>query len=186
MGSEADVTQLLRQWRDGDADAVDALIPQLHAELQQISHRLMRRERPDHTLQPTALVNEAFERLIDIEVDWKDRTHFFALAARLMRRILINHAEARRAAKRGGGAIMVTLDEGSAAGEDPGLALLDVNTALEALAIEDQRKASLVEMQYFGGLTVEQMAEVTGTSVSTVTRELRFARAWLKDRLSDA
>ena len=183
MRQDMEVTQLLRRWAGGSDAARDDLMPVVYAELQAIARRLFASERQDHTLQPTALVHEAYVRLIGAEVDWQDRAHFYALSARVMRRLLIDHADARRAAKRGGGAMKVTL--GAAEGSMPAdAALADLADALRALAALDERKAQLIDMQYFAGLTTEEMATVTGLSVSTVGRELRFARAWLKDQLA--
>ncbi|MEL6414916.1 MAG: ECF-type sigma factor, partial [Pseudomonadota bacterium] len=184
MADPTDITQLLAQWSSGDDKAGDRIAPIVSYELLAISRRLLRSERASHTLKPTALVNEAFERLMKVDVDWQDRAHFFALSARLMRRILINYAEQRAAAKRGGGQIMVTLSPDQEAIEDTDASLLDLNQAIEELAKYDERKAKLIEMQYFGGMAVAEMAKVLDTSQSTVTRDLRFARAWLKDYLS--
>ncbi len=184
MTEPNDITQLLADWANGDTEAGDQIAPIVSDELREISRRLLRRERASHTLQPTALVNEAFERLIKVEVDWQDRAHFFAFSARLMRRILINYAEQRSAAKRGGGQIMVTLADDQASVADADAALIDLHQGIEELAKYDERKAKLIEMQYFGGMTVTEMAQVMKTSESTVTRDLRFGRAWLKDFLS--
>jgi len=184
MGSPNDITQMLGDWSRGDEAAGERMAPLVFDELRAISRRLLRGERPSHTLQPTALVNEAFERLVQVEVDWQDRAHFFAFSARLMRRILINHAERRSTEKRGGDRIVVSLTQGEAfAGPETDAALIELHEAIEALAAYDDRKARLIELQYFGGLTVEEMAHVENMSPSTVTRDLRFARAWLKDRL---
>ena len=145
-----EITRLLREWSDGDASALESLTPLVYGELQQIARRLFGRESPGHTLQPTALVHEAYEKLIGVDTDWQDRTHFYALAARMMRRLLVNHANARNAAKRGGDALRVTLDEsavGSSADED----LLDLDEALSRLAGFDERMARILELHYFGG-----------------------------------
>jgi RNA polymerase sigma factor (TIGR02999 family) len=187
MSSDPSVTQLLRRWTEGDAGAAEALAPLVYDQLHALADRLFRGERPGHTLQPTALVHEAFVQLVGAEVDWRDRTHFYAIAARMMRRLLVNHAVARRAEKRGGDALRVTLDESSGGTVDmrpEDAELLDLEDALSALAALDPRKVELVELQYFAGLTFEEMAEVTGLSTSTLDRDLRVARAWLKDRLS--
>lgn len=183
MGSTGDITKLLAGWSGGDVECADALAPIIYDDLQAIARRLFRSENAKHTLQPTALVHEAYVRLVDADVEWQDRAHFYALAARMMRRLLINHAEARSAAKRGGGAIHVTLSE--ALNSPPGVEaeLLVLNDALGALANYSKRMAELIELQYFGGMTLEEMAHVTGLSVRTVGRDLRFARAWLKDYL---
>ena len=145
----------------------------------------LRGERPGHTLQATALVHEAYLRLVDAQVDWQDRNHFFALAARMMRRILVNHAEAHRAAKRGGGVVAVTLSESLPSGLAPEDELLALDGALKKLAALSARQADIVELHYFGGLTYEEMATVTGLSTSTIDRELRLAKAWLASELSE-
>jgi RNA polymerase sigma factor (TIGR02999 family) len=179
-----EITRLLREWSDGDAAALESLTPLVYGELQQIARRLFGRESPGHTLQPTALVHEAYEKLIGVDTDWQDRTHFYALAARMMRRLLVNHANARNAAKRGGDALRVTLDEsavGSSADED----LLDLDEALSRLAGFDERMASILELHYFGGLTHEQAARVVGVSEPTSRRDLRLAKAWLRKYMSE-
>lgn len=179
-----EITRLLREWSDGDAAALESLTPLVYGELQQIARRLFGRESPGHTLQPTALVHEAYEKLIGVDTDWRDRTHFYALAARMMRRLLVNHANARNAAKRGGDALRVTLDEsavGSSADED----LLDLDEALSRLAGFDERMASILELHYFGGLTHEQAARVVGVSEPTSRRDLRLAKAWLRKYMSE-
>ena len=186
MIAEQPVTALLAQWREGDARALDALTPIVYDELHQLAVSLFRGERQNHTLQPTAVVNEAYVRLTDAKIDWQGRSHFFALAARMMRRILIDHANARLAEKRGGGQIDVTLDENALAAGTLDLNLLDLERALNALAAEDERKAKIMEMRLFAGLSYEDLAEVTGLSVSTLEREIRFSRAWLAARLKDA
>lgn len=181
--SEPAVTELLVAWREGDAQALDALTPLVYSELRGIAQLLFRRERDNHTLQPTALVNEAFIKLIELDISWQDRAHFFALAARLLRRALLDHARARDAQKRGGDVALITLDDNL--GDDSvDYRLLDLDRALDELTERDARKAELIEMKLFGGLQLEEIAEVTNLSVSTVQRELRFARAWLTTRLS--
>ena len=182
MTPPGDITRLLHQWSEGDLDARDELSPLVYDELRRISARLFRSERRGHTLQPTALVNEAYAKLIDVDVAWQDRAHFFSLAARMMRRLLVNHATQRNAKKRGDGALRVTFDEGSV-GAAPETDMLDLDAALTALADVDARKAELIELQYFGGLSFREMSEVTGLSSSTLDRDLRLARAWLKDFL---
>lgn len=179
-----EITRLLREWSDGDAAALESLTPLVYGELQQIARRLFGRESPGHTLQPTALVHEAYEKLIGVDTDWQDRAHFYALAARMMRRLLVNHANARNAAKRGGDALRVTLDEsavGSSADED----LLDLDEALSRLAGFDERMASILELHYFGGLSHEQAARVVGVSEPTSRRDLRLAKAWLRKYMSE-
>ena len=183
MGSASDITKLLAGWSDGDTKCAEELAPIIYDDLQAIARRLFRSENAKHTLQPTALVHEAYVRLVDVNVEWQDRAHFYALAARMMRRLLINHAEARSAAKRGGGAVHVTLSEAFNAPPSVEAELLDLNDALKALNQYSKRMAELIELQYFGGMTLEEMAHVTGLSVRTIGRDLRFARAWLKDYL---
>lgn len=182
MDSRIEITGLLNDWGKGDAGAGEALTPLIYDELHRCAERLFRGERPGHTLQPTALVHEAYARLVHVDVSWRDRAHFYALAARMMKRLLINHANARLAAKRGGDAIHVTLNEDQAAAVDA--PLIELTDALAELESTDARKAELVELKYFGGLTTEEIAAVTGLSVATIGRDLRFARAWLKDKLS--
>jgi RNA polymerase sigma factor (TIGR02999 family) len=177
------VTQLLLQWRAGSQEALDELMPMVYSQLRVLASRLMSSERPGHTMRATALVNEAYLRLVDAEVTWQDRAHFFALSARLMRRILVDHAKANNRQKRGAGAARVTLDEGImvSAGREAGL--MELDEALHKLAEFDQRKAELIELLYFGGLTYEEAAEVLKISPATVHRELKMAKAWLFNEL---
>ena len=184
MDAPGDVTQLLNQWAGGDEQAGEALTPLVYDELHKIAARLFRSERSGHTLQPTALVHEAYANLVGADISWQDRAHFYSLAARMMRRLLVNHANAKNAAKRGGGAVRVTLDESRTPAADESAELLDLDEALTRLAELDERKAELIQLQYFGGLSFKEMEEVTGLSSSTLDRDLRFARAWLKDQLS--
>lgn len=195
------VTQLLAEWRDGDERAFAQLSSLLYNELRELAHRHLRRERADHTIQKTALVHEVFVRLVAQQsVDWQSRAHFFGLASRLMRRILVDYARARAANKRGGGAPVLSLDElaqpqedGSAPDKTPtALQHLDAHTQDDVAAIDgaltrleqvDARQAQIVEMRYFGGLTVEQTAEALDISDATVKREWTLARAWLKREL---
>jgi len=185
MVGEQEITGLLNDWGNGDAKAGDALTPLVYDELHRCAERLFRGENAGHTLQPTALVHEAYAKLVNVDISWQDRTHFYALAARMMRRLLINHAKARKTAKRGGDNIQVTLDDGVTPAENTDTILLDLTDAIAALEDLDERKAKLIELQYFGGLTLEEMEMVTGLSTATIGRELRFARAWLKDQLTD-
>lgn len=178
-----EITRLLHEWTDGSEAAGNQLAPLVYDELHRMAERLFRRERAGHTLQPTVLVNDLFANLVDADIDWQDRAHFFALAARMMRRLLVNHANARRALKRGGDALKITLDEGSI-GQDTETELLNIEEALQSLAEIDERKATLIELQYFGGLSFREMEAVTGLSSSTIDRDLRLARAWLKDTLT--
>lgn len=182
MSDGQDITQLLKQWSSGDNVARDQLNEVVYEELRRISRGLFRGERAGHTLQPTALVHEAYAKLVDAEIDWQDRAHFFALAARMMRRLLINHAGKLNAQKRGGDAVQVTLDE-NVHGTDQSADLFGLDEALTALGELDARKAELIELQYFGGLSFREMESVTGLSSSTLDRDLRLARAWLKDYL---
>jgi len=185
MSDQKSITQLLNQWSTGDKDAEAALTPMVYDELQRMARRLFRSEKSSHTLQPTALVHEAFVKLVNVDVTWQDRAHFFSLAARMMRRLLVNHAKARNTAKRGGEAIKVTLNESEAPDSSADANLLDLDEALQSLADLDSRKAELIELQYFGGLSFQEMEEVTGLSSSTLDRDLRLARAWLKDQLTE-
>jgi RNA polymerase sigma factor (TIGR02999 family) len=184
MTAGGEITRLLNKWADGDEGAGDALTPLVYDELRRLAARIFRSERSGHTLQPTALVHEAYARLVDVEVSWQDRAHFYSLAARMMRRLLVNHANARNAQKRGAGAVRVTLNESRTPGPDADADLLELDEALTALAEIDARKAELIQLQYFGGLSFREMEEVTGLSSSTLDRDLRLARAWLKDQLS--
>lgn len=186
LGPDKAVTALLRDWRNGDRQALEQLTPLVYDELRRIAAGYLRGERSGHTLQSTALVHEAYVRLVDADVDWQDRAHFFALAARTMRRILVDHAEARGAAKRGGGLVAVTLHEEipAASDADGSTDLLALDAALNKLAALDPRHASVVELHYFGGLTYAEIAETLGLSTSTLDRSLRLAKAWLASELA--
>ena len=176
------VTQLLRAWSDGDEKALERLLPLVEAELRRLARGYMSRERGGHTLQPTALVNEAFLRLIDARhVRWQDRAHFLGIAARLMRRVLVDHARSRGYQKRGGGAARVTLNEALAVAPGPALDLdlVALDRALEGLAVVDARKARVIELRFFGGLSVEETAEVLHLSTDTIKRDWRLAKLWL-------
>ena len=181
---DSSVTTLLRAWRAGDAGALDRLIPLVHEELHRLAQGYMRGERPDHTLQATALVNEAYLRLVDAAVDWKDRAHFFAVAATTMRRILVSHARGRLAAKRGQGGIAVTLCEDHAVVAARDTDLLALDEALAALERIDPRQSRIVELRYFAGLTIEETAGALGVSPATVKLDWSLARAWLFRELS--
>ncbi len=179
-----EVTDLLVKWGRGDQAALDELVPLVHEELRRRAHRYIERERPGHTLQTTALVNEAYLRLVNqAGVRWQDRAHFFAVSARVMRHILVDYARARGYAKRGGGALRVTLDEAASesAGQDAELLALD--EALKGLAEIYPRRSRVVELRYFGGLNNEEVAEVLKVTTKTVERDWRFARAWLYEEL---
>ncbi len=173
------ITALLAAWRDGDLAAQDELFPLIYAELKRIARRHMAGERPWNALQATALVNEAYLRLVDIQrVQWTDRAHFFAVAARVMRRVLVDDARARRSRKRGRGSPEVPLDSSIAAAA-PGRDLIDLHDALTALSAVDGRKARVVELRFFGGLTAEEAAAVLAVSAETVQRDWRLAKVWL-------
>jgi len=176
----AEITRLLVDWRGGDQAALEQLIPLVHDELRRLARRHMAHERVGHTLQATALVNEAFVRLIDVrQVKWQDRAHFFAMSSRLMRRILVDFARSKGYQKRGGGAQKVSFDEALIVTREPGQDLVALDDALGALAAFDARKAQVVEMRFFGGLSVEETAEALSVSVDTVMRDWKLAKAWL-------
>jgi RNA polymerase sigma factor (TIGR02999 family) len=182
-----DVTQLLLDWCHGDREALDELMPLVYDELHRQAERFMRRERRDHTLQPTALVHETFLRLVDQNrVEWRNRAQFFGVAAQLMRRIVLKHARRRGAGKRGGEAVRVSLDEAERAGEKSAADLLALDEALTRLAAIDPRQGRIVELRYFGGLTVEEAAACLDLSTATVKREARLARAWLQREMAGA
>jgi RNA polymerase sigma-70 factor (ECF subfamily) len=175
-----DVTRLLLAWRRGDRAALEELAPLVYAELRRLAHRQMRRERPGHTLQTTALVNETYLRLVDSKrVRWQNRVHFFAVCAQLMRRILVDHARARRSLKRGGKAVHVTLEDAPVGSPPPDEDLLALDEALTRLAAIDMRKSRVVELRHFGGLSVEETAEALGVSTDTVMRDWKMAKLWL-------
>jgi len=175
-----DVTALLRAWTGGSPGALNDLLPLVYDELRRLAKRYMARERVDHTLQPTALINEAYLRLIDLRrVRWQDRAHFFAMAARVMRRVLVDAARSRRYQKRGGGAPKVSLADALALPAERPVDFVRLDDALEALAAVDPRKAHVVELRFFGGLTVEEAAHAQGVSVDTVMRDWKLAKAWL-------
>lgn len=178
--TNSNVTQLLFDWRSGNQDALNQLMPLVYDELRGLAKRYMRREDASHTLQTNALVNEAYLRLVNQQnVDWQNRAHFFAIAAQVMRHLLVDHARSKQYAKRGGGAQQITLDEGSAIALEQSVELLALNQALDRLAAIDARKSKIVELRYFGGLTSEETAEVLGVSEITVKREWLKAKAWL-------
>lgn len=181
---DSPVTRLLIEWRGGRQTALDELIPLVHDELRRIAGGYMRRENPGHTLQPTALVNEAYLKLIDATVAWNDRVHFCAVAALLMRRILVDHAKAKRREKRGGAARRITLDEARVGQPAGDLDVLELDLALKGLAAFDERKVNIVELHYFGGMNYDETAEALSISAATVHRELRLAKAWLHREMS--
>ena len=185
--SPQEVTELLAQWSDGDDAALAELTPLVYEELRDLAHRHMGRERLDHTLQTTALVNEAYLHLADqTNPRWQNRAHFFAVAAQAMRQILVSYARSNRAQKRGGGAFKVELDEAAIVSPEESKAIVDLHEALERLGTLDSRKAQVVELKYFGGLNYDEMAEVLKISPVTVRRDWRFARAWLYTQLQNA
>lgn len=174
------VTELLLAWSRGDQSALEQLIPLVHGELRRLARRHMGHERAGHTLQTTALINEAYLRLIDIrQVQWQDRAHFFAVSARLMRRILVDHARSRQRLKRRGAIEKVSLDEALLVRQEPDRNLVVLDDALKALASVDARKSQVVEMRFFGGLSVQETAEALGVSADTVMRDWKLAKVWL-------
>ena len=176
-----DVTGLLDRWQGGDAAALDRLIEVVHHELHRVAHRLMRGERADHTLQTSALIDEAYLRLIDQRrAHFNNRAHFFAVSAQIMRRILVDYARSRGYAKRGGGAVHVSLDDVAVVAPEPSPDLVALDEALSLLAKEDERKARVVELRYFAGLTVEEVGQVLEIAPATVMRDWTYARAWLR------
>lgn len=183
--SAHEVTILLRAWGGGDKQALDRLAPLVYRELHQIAGRLMAGQRPNHTLQTTALINEAYLRLVDTRgASWQDRAHFFALCASAMRQILIDHARARASAKRGGDQFVIELDEALAADSPPEANLLELDDALNRLAALDPRKSQVIELRFFGGLNLDETAEALKVSKKTVQRDWDLARAWLYGELS--
>jgi len=184
--STHEVTRLLLAWRQGDGAAFNSLIPLVYRELHHLAKRYMRRERAGHTLQTTALVNEAYLRLVDCaNVQWQNRAHFFAVAARVMRQILVDYARGRRSDKRGGQEIHVALDEAAEVSQTRGVDLIALDDALQSLARIDLRKSRVVEMRFFAGLTVKEIAEVFKVSSRTVSRDWDFAQAWLYREMSN-
>ena len=179
------ITQLLAEWSDGNQSALDELYPLVYEELHRLARRYMSRERKGHTLQTTALINEAYVRLVDQRnVHWANRSHFFAISAQIMRRILIDHARRHAYAKRGGGAQQVSLEEAAVVARDQSVELMRLDEALKSLAEMDPRRSQVVELRYFGGLNNEEIAGVLKVSENTVTRDWNMARAWLYQQLS--
>jgi RNA polymerase sigma factor (TIGR02999 family) len=184
MAEKQEVTQLLKKAQDGDRAALDRLLPVIYDELRRVAANQLRQERADHTLQATALVHEAYLRLLEQrEVDWQNRAHFFSIAAEMMRRILVNYAVQRNAQKRGLGAARLSLEEAISFSDEKDFDLVSLDDALKQLAAYDAGAARIVELRFFGGLTIEETAEVLGVSDSTVKREWRMAKAWLKTKL---
>ena len=183
--AQQEVTRLLGDWSGGNEQALAELIPLVQPELHRLAHHYMSRERAGHTLQTTALLDEAYLRLVDdSDRSWKNRTHFVAAAAQLMRRIMVDHARERHSLKRGGGALKITLDEAALVTETRSEELLALDEALERLAMQDSRKSQIVELRYFGGLTVSETAEFLNLAQRTVEREWNMAKAWLYRALS--
>jgi len=186
IAAQHEVTQLLMAWNEGDQSALERLIPLVHAELHRIARRYMRNERAGHTLQTSALINEAYMRLIDAQqVHWQNRAHFFGIAAQLMRRVLVDFARSRGYKKRGGGALQVSLDETMVITKERGEDLVALDEALSALSELDERKGRVVEMRFFGGLSEKEIAEALTVSQETVRRDWRLAKSWLRRRLSE-
>ena len=184
MTSPASITRLLTKWCNGDQAALNELLPQIYGELRRLAKYYLRQERPGHTLQATALVHEAYLRLVnEKEVDWQNRAHFFGIAAVRMRHILVEHARTRRAGKRGGGEYRLSLSEADRLVEQRDVNLLALDDALESLEVLDPQKGRIVELRYFGGLTIEETAEVLKISPATVKRDWSMARAWLRSEI---
>ena len=180
-----DVTQLLKDWSGGDQAAADKLMPLVYEELRHLAHQYMRREKPGHTLQTSALVNEAYVRLVkQSEIQWESRAHFFGIAACLMRRILVDQARRRNFVKRGGGTIRVSLNEGNAIAQEQSASVMALDDALKTLEQIDPRKSRIVELRFFGGMSIEETAEALKVSPGTVMREWTFVRAWLRKEMS--
>lgn len=186
MNGDTRIGHLLEQWRQGDRSALDGLVPLVYEELRGLAHRRLRSERPHHTLNTTALVHEAYVRLVDIDqMQWNDRAHFLAMASRTMRRVLVDYGNARNAKKRGGGVKNVPLEHVPSIPAPFAAAVIDLNDALTRLEAASPRAASVIEHRYFGGLTLEETAAVLEVSLATVKRELALSRAWLARELSE-
>jgi RNA polymerase sigma factor (TIGR02999 family) len=181
--SQNDITMWLKAWQQGDSDAEERLLAETYDELKRLARAQLRSERSGHTLQPTALVNEAYARMTGLKLEWKDRVHYLSMAARCMRRVLVDYARKRDADKRGAGAAKVTLDGDEIEAASPDVDLLDLDRALERLAVEVPAAATAVELHYFAGLSQAEIGEVMGVSESTAYRSLRFGRAWLRTAL---
>ena len=180
-----EVTELLRVWGAGDPSALDKLMPLVYDELRRLAHQYMRREKQGHTLQTSALVNEAYLRLVDqSKIDWESRAHFFGIAARLMRQVLVDQARRRHFAKRGGGAIRVSLNEAAAVAQEQSANVIALDDALKGLEKIDRRQGEIVELRFFGGLSIEETADVLKVSPGTVMRDWTFARAWLRNQIT--
>ena len=185
MPSAENVTKMLRDWRNGDQEALEQLIPVVYDELHRQAARYLRREHPGHTLQTTALIHEAYLRLINQQnIEWQNRAHFYAIAARLMRQILVDHARRRQATKRGGSDIKVPLEEAMVISPGENVDLVALDEALTRLAAIDPQQSRIVELRYFSGLSVEETAEVLGVSSRTVNRDWNVAKAWLRQQIA--
>jgi RNA polymerase sigma-70 factor, ECF subfamily len=185
MSASQEITRLLQDWSSGDEQALEKLTPLLYKELHRMAHRYMRKERPGHTLQTTALINEAYLRLVGWkQVRWQNRAQFFGVSAQLMRKILVDFARSRKSAKRGAGARVVSLEDPSASSGDPGRDILALDEALERLAALDPRKSQIVELRFFGGLSLDETAEVLNVSSRTIRREWDLAKTWLGRAMS--
>jgi RNA polymerase sigma factor (TIGR02999 family) len=183
MAGSMEVTRLLQDWRQGDNNSLERMMPLVYEELRRIADRHMRRESPGHTLQPTALAHEAFMNLVDVDVTWSDRVHFYAVSVRIMRRLLVDHAKAKYRKKRGGDLAKVSLEDAVLIEPEPSPELIELDEALGTLEKFDERKSQVVELHYFGGFSYEEIADVLGISAATVHRELRLAKAWLYGEL---
>lgn len=180
MSSPSDITELLIGWSNGDKSALDKLLPLVERELHRMAHRYMRKERPGHTLQTTALINETYLRLVDQrKLQWQNRAHFFGIAGQIMRRILLNYARDRQRIKRGGGALRLSFSEAALVAAEQSEELIALDESLKRLEAIDNRKVQVVELRYFSGLSVEETAEVLKVSAATVARDWDFAKAWL-------
>lgn len=178
------VTRLLHEWRGGKREALDELMPVVYDELRRLAKRCLYAERPDHTLRATALVHEAYLRLMDANVPWQDRVHFYAVAARVLRRVLVEHARSHNRQKRGGGAEVVELDEAVVVGPSASLIVIELDEALVRLAEHDSRKSEIIQMLFFGGMTYDEAAAALDISPATIHRELKLAKAWLHRELA--
>jgi RNA polymerase sigma factor (TIGR02999 family) len=178
------VTRLLKEWGSGSKEALDELMPVVYQQLRKLASICLRSEKPDHTLRATALVHEAYIRLVDADVAWQDRVHFFAVSARLLRRILVDHAKSSNRQKRGGGAETISLDEAIMVGPQTSGGIVALDEALQRLAVLDQRKSEIIELLCFGGLTYDEAASALKISPATIHRELKMAKAWLHRELT--
>ncbi len=183
--AQAEVTQLLLDWSNGDQNALDKLVPLVYDELRRLARHYMQRETPGHTLQTTALVNEAYLRLVDQTVPWQNRAHFFAIAAQMMRRILIDHARSHARQKRGGGTVQVSLDEAAIMPQEQAAELIALDEALQRLTEIDPRRGRVVELRFYGGLSIEETANVLKISPNTVMRDWNLAKAWLFKEINE-